>query len=75
MNQSPVKSKDRSVENQWLAQHQQEYAEQWIALDGARLIAHGKDAAAVFRAADEAGIDRPLVVYVEALNALPFAGW
>lgn len=71
----PIVSKDRSRENQWLAEHQREYIGQWVALEGDRLIAHGEDAAAVFAAADASGVDRPLVVYVEDPDAPPFAGW
>jgi hypothetical protein len=71
----PVVSKDRSRENQWLADHQREYIGQWVALEGDRLIAHGEDAAEVFAAADASGIERPMVIYVEDPDAPPFAGW
>lgn len=33
--------KDRSKENAWLAKNQADYAGQWLALDGNRLISHG----------------------------------
>ena len=71
----PVVSKDRSRENQWLAEHQREYIGQWVALEGDRLIAHGVNAAEVFAAADASGIERPMVIYVEDPDAPPFAGW
>jgi Family of unknown function (DUF5678) len=71
----PVMSKDRSRENQWLAEHHREYIGQWVALEGDRLIAHGEDAAEVFDAADASGIERPMVIYVEDPDAPPFAGW
>jgi len=70
----PVASKDRSRENQWLAEHQREYIGQWVALEGGRLIAHGEDAAEVFAAADASGVERPMVIYVEDPDAPPFAG-
>jgi Family of unknown function (DUF5678) len=70
-----IVSKDRSRENQWLADHQREYIGQWVALEGDRLIAHGEDAAEVFAAADASGIERPMVIYVEDPDAPPFAGW
>lgn len=71
----PVVSKDRSRENQWLAEHQREYIGQWVALEGDRLIAHGENAPEVFAAADASGIERPMVIYVEDPDAPPFAGW
>ena len=71
----PVVSKDRSRENQWLAEHQREYIGQWVALEGDRLIAHGVNAAEGVAAADASGIERPMVIYVEDPDAPPFAGW
>ncbi len=71
----PVVSKDRSRENQWLAEHQREYIGQWVALEGDWLIAHGEDSAGVFAVADASGIERPMVIYVEDPGAPPFAGW
>jgi hypothetical protein len=45
-----------------------------VALDGDRLIAHGKDAAEVFAAADADGAYLPLVTYVIPADAPPFIG-
>src|SRR5262245_5507813 len=70
----PVVSKDRSHENQWLAENHREYIGQWVALEGGRLMAHGEDAAEVFAAADASGVERPMVIYVEDPDAPPFAG-
>lgn len=72
---APVLSKDRSREAQWLATYGKEYAGQWVALEGKRLIAHSFDADEVFAAADASGINRPLFVRVEDPDSLPFAGW
>jgi hypothetical protein len=33
--------KDRSREWDWLARHSDEYAGQWVAIDGDRLVSHG----------------------------------
>lgn len=60
---------------QWLADHAREYAGQWVALDGARLIAHGPDARAVYAAAKTDGAHLPLVDLVEDPDAPPFAGF
>lgn len=70
---SPMK--DRTQENQWLAQHRAEYPGEYLALDGDRLIAHSPDAKEVFAAVDAAGVKDPLYVHVEPADALPFAGW
>ncbi|MGI9073511.1 MAG: DUF5678 domain-containing protein [Bryobacteraceae bacterium] len=57
----------------WLSENRNRYRGQWIALQGARLLATGKTAKEVYaRVLDE----RPpaLVVKIEA-EELPFAGW
>jgi|GEM_PF-146502 len=65
--------KDRTLEYEWLAQHQREYIGQWVALEGHQLIAHGYNAREVFAKARASGIDRPLVLLVEDPD-VPFAG-
>ena len=66
---------DRGREMRWLIEHRDEYAGQWVALAGDRLIAHGSAAREVFAAARAAGVERPLVAQVEPKDALPFGGW
>src|SRR5438874_13045379 len=39
----PMPVSDSKREVQWLAAHAREYAGQWVALDGDKLIAHGPD--------------------------------
>ena len=65
----------RAAEMQWLADHRDEYAGLWVALEGNRLIASDADARIVFAAAKTAGITRPFVLHLELLDSLPFAGW
>lgn len=50
---------------QWIAEHAREYAGQWVALEGNRLIAHGTNAEEVFAAADADGAYLPLLSFVE----------
>src|SRR5262245_52530658 len=45
---------DCSREMRWLAEHRREYANQWVALDGDRLIAASPDHETVFAAVDAA---------------------
>ena len=52
-------------ELKWLTRHAREYAGQWVALDGDRLIAHSTVASEVFEAADADGARLPLVTFVE----------
>ncbi len=49
----------------WIHEHQREYAGQWVALDGARLIAASPNCDEVFAAADADGADSPLITSVE----------
>lgn len=71
----PIPAPDYSAALQWLDEHAREYAGQWVALDGNRLIAHGSDARAVYAAAKADGAYLPLVELVEAPDAPPFAGF
>jgi len=66
--------RDRSAEYEWLSRHRDEYAGQWVALDGDRLIGHGTEFEEVSQAMDRAGVPDALVILVEGSEALPFAG-
>ena len=66
---------DRREEFLWLANHSGPYADQWVALDGSRLIAHGTELAVVSEAARAAGVDRPLLTHLLPEGELPFGGW
>jgi hypothetical protein len=67
--------KDRSRENEWLRNHRDEYAGQWVALDGKKLIASGDDLKEVVKTARELGAPDALMLRVESRDALPFAGF
>ncbi len=69
------KPKDRSQENEWLAKHQNQYAGQWVALDGDNLISHGLVLKDVMLAVEKAGINDALVVRAESSAALPYIGF
>lgn len=62
-------------ETEWLRQHRHEYAGQYVALEGDRLVASGTDGRAVIRQAREAGVKSPFTTRIEAPDDLPFGGW
>lgn len=67
--------KDRSREWAWLAKHSNEYAGQWVALAGERLVAYGSQFKEVLQTARQLGFPDALIVRAEASDALPFAGF
>lgn len=66
---------DFSLSAKWLAEHKTEYAGQWVALEGDRLIAHGADAKEVYAVAGASGVKYPMVTQVDDPTAPPFAGF
>jgi len=77
--QAKVRPSDRSVdltrELRWIEEHRAEYAGQWVAVRGNRLLSSGTDGREVYKAARAAGDERPFVTRVESPGELPFAGW
>ncbi len=72
----PVSPKaSRLPEQEWLRQHSEEFAGQWVALDGDSLLSHGCDAFAVRDEARSKGVERPLMVHIPEEPNLPSAGW
>ena len=71
---APIPAPDPEPNRRWLKEYQHEFAGEWVALDGERLIAHGPDAAAVYATADADGAYLPLVTYLLPADTPPFAG-
>ena len=67
--------RERRREQEWLLQHGQQYAGQWVALDGDCLLSHGIDGRLVLSEARRAGVAVPFVVRIEKPDELPFGGW
>ena len=73
---SPIRtapSRDRSREMEWLKENRAKYANQWVVVEGDRLIAADADGHKAFVAAKAAGIDVPLLIHVLPEDPLPFA--
>ena len=71
-----VPSCDRTSEARWIDENRAAYADQWVAVEGDRLIAAGIDPLKVFAAAKAEGIGTPFVVHVLPEDLLPFVpGW
>lgn len=64
--------RDFSADRQWLKDHRDEYAGQWVALKYGKLISHGADLKAVYATAKTAGYPDALLELVEPSDALPF---
>jgi len=62
-------------ERAWVEIHRDEYLNEWVAIDGDTLIAHGPNAREVYLAAREAGVEVPYVEHLRPQNELPFGGW
>jgi Family of unknown function (DUF5678) len=67
--------KDRAREVEWLKEHRDEYAGQWVALNGEELIASGDYLKQVVSTARRLGVPDALMMRVEPNDALPFAGF
>src|SRR6185369_14324889 len=57
--------RNNEQERAWIEAHREQYLNQWVALDGDRLIAHGIDAKRVYDEAREQGITSP---YLERVS-------
>ena len=67
--------KDLSRETGWLRKHRDEFAGQWVALDGEKPIASGDDLKQVATIARRSGATDALMIRVESSDALPFNGF
>lgn len=65
----------RSVEMNWLAKHEAEYAGRWLALDGDRLLACGTDLKQVMIEAHAVGVADPFFAYAEDPRHAQWGGW
>lgn len=68
---------DWEKSQKWLEEHQEEYANQWVALMGDKLLASGKEAKDVYQSAVKQGVNSPFLARVEgvAKGKHYFGGW
>jgi ElaB/YqjD/DUF883 family membrane-anchored ribosome-binding protein len=68
----PIPEPDQQGAMRWLNDYWREYPEQWVALDGYRLIAHSTDYQEVRAAAKADGAYLPLITFIESPPERPF---
>lgn len=66
---------DLTRELRWIEEHRSEYAGQWVAVRGDRLLSSGPNGKEVYDAARAAGDKSPFVTRIEPTDELPFRGW
>lgn len=62
-------------ERAWVEAHRDEFLDQWVALDGDNLIAHGTDARTVYDQARANGSASPYLVHIVPKVDAYFGGW
>ena len=65
---------DRTREHEWVKTHKQEYAGQWVALDGDRLVAASPSRLELSEAVKADGGSLPLILRVPSPEDLPYVG-
>lgn len=58
----------------WLDEHSPEYVNQWVCLEGDKLIAHSEDGKGLDEIARAAGIETPFLHHIVE-EKYPFGGW
>jgi len=56
----------------WIEEHRDEYAGQYVTLNGEQLISHGPDGRQVLAEARKAGIKIPFIARIESDDEPPF---
>jgi hypothetical protein len=60
---------------EWLKAHREEYAGQYVALDGDMLVGHGATIGEAHKQAKQNGVQYSFLVRVTSENEVLFAGW
>ena len=72
--QTPSALQDSSREMTWIAKPHRAFVNQWVALDGDNVVAHGSDGKAVYESARAQGVTSPFLHFVQERNDTPFVG-
>ncbi|MBI4905152.1 MAG: hypothetical protein HY820_16070 [Acidobacteria bacterium] len=67
-----VPFRDRSREIEWLKENRAKYLDQWVVVEGDRLVAADPDGVKAYDAAIAAGIEVPFLIHVLPEDPLPF---
>ena len=67
-----VPFRDRSREINWLRENRAKFLDQWVVVEGDRLIAADTDAVNAYDAAIATGIEVPFLIHVLPEDPLPF---
>jgi hypothetical protein len=60
---------------QWLKSHREEYAGQYVALDGVVLVGHGRTIREAHEQARQNGVENPFLMRLTSESDVLFAGW
>jgi len=60
---------------EWLKAHREEYADQYVALDGDVLVGHGPTIREAHEQARHKGVENPFLVRLTSESEVLFAGW
>jgi hypothetical protein len=66
---------DYAKSKKWIAENGEKYLNQWVCLEGDRLIAHGADGREVYRKARAAGVKAPFINFIEEEPEAFWGGW
>ena len=65
----------REREMRWLRVHEAQFAGQWVALEGERLLSHGTDARKVYEEGRALAVNVPFMAYAESPDEAWMGGW
>jgi hypothetical protein len=73
------KKSNRQIERykkaqKWLDENSEKYMNQWVCLEGDKLIAHSTDGRDLYQKAKDAGIEIPFIHHIVE-EKHPFGGW
>jgi hypothetical protein len=70
-----VAAQKRAQHLAWLKAHREEYAGQYVALDGDRLVGNGATIREAREQARQHGVEHPFLTHVSSASDAPFGGW